>query len=163
MRIDPSAFVHPLAYVYGDVELGARASVWPFAVLRGDSDRIVVGAESNVQDGCVLHADPGVPCIVGARVAIGHRAVVHGATVQDDCLIGIGAVVLNRAVIGTGSIVGAGAVIREGMVVPPNSLVLGVPGRILRATTDDERARIRRTVDAYVGRQGEHLAALGRG
>ena len=163
MRIDPTAFVHPLAYVYGDVELGARASVWPFAVLRGDSDRIVVGAASNVQDGCVLHADPGVPCIVGARVGIGHRAVVHGATVEDDCLIGIGAIVLNRAVIGSGSIVGAGAVVREGMVVPPNSLVLGVPGRVVRETTDDERGRIARTVEGYLGRQDEHRAALGRG
>ena len=163
MSIDPTAFVHPLAYVFGDVVLGARASVWPFAVLRGDSDRISVGAESNVQDGCVLHADPGVPCTVGARVGIGHRAVVHGATVEDECLIGIGAIVLNRAVIGRGSIVGAGAVVREGMVVPPDSLVLGVPGRVVRATTDDERARIRRTVDAYLRHQESQRRATGGG
>jgi carbonic anhydrase/acetyltransferase-like protein (isoleucine patch superfamily) len=158
VRVDPTAFVHPLAYVYGDVALGAAASVWPFAVLRGDSDRITVGPESNVQDGCVLHADPGVPCTIGARVASGHRAVGHGATVEDDCLIGIGAVVLNRAVIGRGSIVGAGAVVREGMVVPAGSLVLGVPGRVVRATTDEERARIRRTVDAYLRHQARHRA-----
>ena len=163
MSVDPTAFVHPLAYVFGDVVLGAHASVWPFAVLRGDSDRITVGAESNVQDGCVLHADPGVPCTVGARTAIGHRAVVHGATVEDDCLIGIGAIVLNRAVIGRGSIVGAGAVVREGMVVPPNSLVLGVPARIARGTTDDERERIRRTVEAYLRHQDRHRLGLGRG
>ena len=154
--IDASAFVHPLAYVHGDVVLGARASVWPFAVLRGDSDRISVGAESNVQDGCVLHADPGVPCTIGARVGIGHRAVVHGATVEDDCLVGMGAIVLNRAVIGTGSIVGAGAVVREGMVVPPNSLVVGIPGRVVRETTADERARIRHTVESYLRLQERH-------
>lgn len=158
MRVDPTAFVHPLAYVYGDVVLGPRASVWPFAVLRGDSDRIAVGADSNVQDGSVLHADPGAPCTIGARVAIGHRAVVHGATVDDDALIGMGAIVLNRAVIGSGSIVGAGAVVREGMVVPPNSLVLGVPARVVRETTDEERARIRRTVEAYLGHQVRHRA-----
>ena len=102
MSIDPTAFIHPLAFVCGDASLGARASVWPFAVIRADGDAIVVGEESNVQDGAILHADPGVPCTVGARVTIGHRAIVHGATVEDDCLIGMGAIVLNGARIGTG-------------------------------------------------------------
>ncbi|HKG92138.1 MAG TPA: gamma carbonic anhydrase family protein, partial [Gemmatimonadaceae bacterium] len=88
MPVHPSAFVHPLAFVCGDVTLGARASVWPHAVLRGDGDRIVVGEECNIQDGCVVHVDPGVPATLGARVAVGHRAIVHGATVGDDCLIG---------------------------------------------------------------------------
>ncbi|MEO6529071.1 MAG: gamma carbonic anhydrase family protein, partial [Gemmatimonadaceae bacterium] len=108
--IHPTAFVHAGAYVIGDVTLGARVSVWPTAVLRGDTAPIVVGSESNVQDGAVVHVDAGVPCTIGARVAIGHRAIVHGATVGDDCLIGMGAILLNRVRVGHGSIIGACAV-----------------------------------------------------
>ena len=157
--VDPDgAFVHPLAFVCGDVSLGAAASVWPFAVVRGDTERIVVGAASNVQDGAVLHADPGVPCVLGARVSVGHRAVVHGATVEDEALVGIGAVVLNGAVIGSGSLVAAGAVVREGMHVAPHTLVAGVPARVVRATTEAERARIRRTAESYVRLQLRHRA-----
>ena len=154
--IDPTAFVHPDAFIFGDVTLGARVSVWPAAVIRGDTGRIVVGAESNVQDGTVIHVDHGVPTTVGRRVAIGHRAIVHGSTVDDDCLIAMGAILLNGVVIGSGSIVGAGAVCREGMEVPPNSLVLGVPGRIVRETTPAERDRIARTVQSYVDLQEAH-------
>lgn len=154
--IDPSAVVHPLAFVCGDVTLGPRASVWPYAVLRGDNERIVVGAESNVQDGAVLHADPGVPCTLGARVSVGHRAVVHGATVEDGALIGIGAVVLNGARVGAGALVAAGAVVREGVVVDPGVLVAGVPARTVRPLTDDERARLARTAAAYVRLQLRH-------
>ena len=154
--IDPSAFIHPLAFVCGDVTLGARVSVWPTAVVRGDTARITIGDESNVQDGTVVHVDHGVPCTIGARVAIGHRAIVHGATVEDDCLIGMGAILLNRVHVGTGSIVGAGAVCREGMEIPPNSLVLGVPARIVRPTTAEERERIRRTVASYLDLQERH-------
>lgn len=150
------AFVHPAAHVIGDVTLGARASVWPTAVLRGDTAPIVVGPESNVQDGAVLHVDHGVPCTLGARVAVGHRAVVHGATVQADCLIGMGAILLNRVVVGSGSIVAAGAVCREGMEIPPDSLVVGVPARVTRETTADERERIARTVASYLVLQREH-------
>ena len=156
MSIDPGAFVHPLAVVLGDVTLGARVSVWPTAVVRADSDAIVVGAGSNVQDGAVLHTDPGLPMRIGARVAIGHRAIVHGATVEDDVLIGMGAILLNGSRIGRGSLVAAGAVVREGMQVPPNSLVVGVPGRIVRETTEAERARIARTVAAYLVLQERH-------
>ena len=151
--LHPTAFVHPLAAVIGDVTLGAAASVWPFAVLRGDSDRIVVGEGSNVQDGAVVHVDHGVPATLGARVAVGHRAIVHGATVEDDCLVGMGAILLNRVVLGRGSIVAAGAVVPEGTVVPPDSLVIGVPGRVKRLTTDAERARVARTVASYVALQ----------
>ncbi len=153
-----SAFVHPLAFVCGDVVLADGASVWPFAVVRGDNERVLVGEGSNVQDGAVLHADPGLPCVLGARVSVGHRAVVHGATVHDDVLVGMGALVLNGAVLGAGSVVGAGAVVREGMVVPPGTLVVGVPARVVRATTDEERARIRRTAEAYVRLQARHRA-----
>jgi carbonic anhydrase/acetyltransferase-like protein (isoleucine patch superfamily) len=158
MTIDPSAFIHPLAVVLGDVTLGARVSVWPTAVVRGDSDVIAIGAESNVQDGAVLHTDPGLPMRIGARVAIGHRAIVHGATVEDDVLIGMGAILLNGCHIGRGSLVAAGAVVREGVHVAPDSLVVGVPGRVVRETTDAERARIARTVAAYVALQERHRA-----
>jgi carbonic anhydrase/acetyltransferase-like protein (isoleucine patch superfamily) len=103
-----------------------------------------------VQDGTIVHVDEGVPTSIGKRVAIGHRAIVHGATIEDDCLIGMGSILLNGVHVGTGSIVGAGAVCTEGMKIPPNSLVLGVPARRIRDTTDDERRRIRRTVEVYV-------------
>lgn len=156
--IHADAYVHPAAHVIGDVTLGPRASVWPTAVLRGDTAAITVGEESNVQDGTVVHVDHGVPCTIGNRVAIGHRAVVHGATVHDDCLIGMGAILLNRVVVGSGSIVAAGAVCAEGMVIPPNSLVMGVPGKVKRETTTEERERIARTVRAYVDLQRAHAA-----
>jgi carbonic anhydrase/acetyltransferase-like protein (isoleucine patch superfamily) len=156
VSIDPTAFIHPLAFVCGDVTLGARVSIWPTAVVRGDTAPITIGDDSNVQDGTVVHVDHGVPCIIGARVAIGHRAIVHGATVEDDCLIGMGATLLNRVHVGRGSIVGAGAVCREGQVIPENSLVLGVPGRVVRETTAEERERIRRTVASYIDLQVRH-------
>ena len=154
--IHPTAYVHPTAHVIGDVTLGAHVSVWPTAVLRGDTAPITVGADSNVQDGTIIHVDYGVPCTIGARVAIGHRAIVHGATIEDDVLIGMGAILLNRVVVGSGSIIGAGAVCREGLIVPPNSLVLGVPGRIVRETTDSERERIAKTVRSYLELQVAH-------
>ena len=158
MPIHPTAFVHPAAFVCGDVTLGAHASVWPTAVLRGDTAAIVVGADSNVQDGTVIHVDAGVPATVGARVGIGHRAIVHGATVEDDCLIGMVAILLHHVVVGRGSIIGAGALCPEGMRVPPNSLVLGVPGRLVRQTTDAERERIARTIASYLALQERHRA-----
>lgn len=148
--IHTTAFIHPHAHVFGDVTLGARVSVWPTAVIRGDTDTITIGDDSNVQDGTVIHADHGVPTTIGKRVAIGHRAIVHGSTIDDDCLIGMGAILLNGVHVGTGSLVGAGAVCREHMNIPPNSLVLGVPARVLRPTTDAERERIKQTVLAYV-------------
>jgi carbonic anhydrase/acetyltransferase-like protein (isoleucine patch superfamily) len=155
-RIDATAFVHPRAFVCGDVTIGPRVSVWPFAVIRGDTAAVRIGADSNVQDGAVIHVDHGVPCVVGARVGIGHRAIVHGADIAADCLIGMGAVLLNGVHVETGSIIGAGAVCPEGMDVPPNSLVLGVPGRVVRGTTAAERGRIRGTVESYLALQEEH-------
>jgi carbonic anhydrase/acetyltransferase-like protein (isoleucine patch superfamily) len=154
--IAPSAFIHPAAIIIGDVTLGARVSVWPTAVLRGDSAAIMVGEDSNIQDGTIVHVDVGVQCTIGARVAIGHRAIVHGATVSDDCLIGMGAILLNRVQVGSGSIVGAGAVCRERMIIPPNSLVVGVPAKVIRETTPEERARIAHTVNAYLELQVVH-------
>jgi len=156
MSIHPEAFIHPDAFVCGDVTLGAGASVWPKAVIRADSAPIIIGESSNVQDGVVIHVDPGLPCTIGARVAIGHRAIVHGATVEDDCLIAMGAIVLNHVVVGRGSLIGAGAVCREGMVIPPNSLVLGVPGRVVRATDETLRARTAQAVAAYLDLAARH-------
>ena len=153
-----SPFIHPLAFVCGDVTLGARASVWPTAVVRGDTAAIVIGDDSNVQDGTIVHVDRGVPCTIGARVAIGHRAIVHGATVEDGCLIGMGAILLNGVRVGTGSIIGAGTLCREGMQIPPNSLVVGVPGHVVRATTPEDRERIARTVASYLELQRRHRA-----
>ena len=149
-------YIHPAAVVCGDVTLGARVSVWPTAVIRGDSAPIVIGADTNVQDGAVLHVDAGLPCTIGARVAIGHRAIVHGATVEDDCLIAMGAILLNRVHVGSGSIIGAGALCPEGMVVPANSLVIGLPGRVVRQTTAAKRERIARTVESYLAMQERH-------
>lgn len=154
--VDPTAWVAPGAVVVGDVRLGPAASIWYGAVLRGDGDRIEVGGRSNVQDGCVLHADPGVPVVVGADVSVGHRAVLHGCRVGDACLIGMGATVLNGADIGRGSLLAAGAVVLEGTVVPPGSLVAGVPGKVRRDLTDDEAAMIRANADHYVGLMAEH-------
>jgi carbonic anhydrase/acetyltransferase-like protein (isoleucine patch superfamily) len=154
--VHPTAFVHEHAIVIGNVSLGARVSVWPTAVIRGDSDSITIGDDSNVQDGTVIHADAGLPTTIGKRVAIGHRAIVHGSTVEDDCLIAMGAILLNGVHVGTGSIVGAGAMCPEGMKIPPNSLALGIPARVLREVTSGERVRIRETVETYVELQAEH-------
>jgi carbonic anhydrase/acetyltransferase-like protein (isoleucine patch superfamily) len=138
-QVDPEAFVAPTASVIGDVTLHAGASVWYGAVIRGDVEKITVGAQANVQDNVTLHADPGFPVKVGERVSIGHNAVVHGATVEDDCLVGMGATVLNGAVIGAGSLVAAQALVPQGMVVPPGSLVAGVPAKVRRELTEEER------------------------
>jgi carbonic anhydrase/acetyltransferase-like protein (isoleucine patch superfamily) len=156
VSIDPTAFIHSRAFVCGDVTLAARASVWPGAVIRADSAPVVIGESSNVQDGVVIHVDPGLPCTIGARVTIGHRAVVHGATVEDDCLIGIGAIVLNHVVVGRGSLVGAGALCSEGMVIPPNSLVVGIPARVVRSVDEALRNRIAAGAAAYVALSERH-------
>ena len=155
-KIDPTAFVHEKAIVLGDVTLGARVSVWPTAVIRGDSDAITIGDDSNVQDGTIIHVDHGVPTKIGKRVAIGHRAIVHGSTVEDDCLIAMGAILLNGVHVGTGSIVGAGAMCPEGMQIPPNSLAIGIPARVVRETTDAERERIKHTVESYLQLQKKY-------
>ncbi|MFF7471951.1 DapH/DapD/GlmU-related protein [Streptomyces sp. NPDC008092] len=138
-KIEDGVFVAPTASVIGDVTLQAGASVWYGAVVRGDVEKITVGARANVQDNVTLHADPGFPVTVGERVSIGHNAVVHGATVEDDCLIGMGATVLNGAVIGAGSLVAAQALVPQGMVVPPGSLVAGVPAKVRRELSREER------------------------
>ena len=142
----------------GDVTLGPRASVWYGTVVRGDMDRIVIGEATNLQDGTIVHVDAGRPALIGARVGVGHRAILHGCTVEDECLIGMGSVLLNGVHIGTGSVVAAGAVLREGMVVPPGSVVMGVPGRVVRPVDEALRARIRETWEHYVVEAERHRA-----
>jgi carbonic anhydrase/acetyltransferase-like protein (isoleucine patch superfamily) len=152
-----SAFVHPRASVSGRVTLGDLVSVWAGAVLRGDADQITIGDGSNIQDLVMVHADLGVPTHVGARVTVGHRAILHGCRIDDDVLIGMGAILLNRCLIGSGSIIGAGALIPEGTVVPANSLMIGVPAKAVRATTDAERAALALSAERY-----QQLAAAHR-
>ncbi len=157
-QLGPDVFIHETAVVIGRVALGARASVWPTAVIRGDTEAISVGDDTNVQDGAVVHADPGMPCSIGARVTVGHRATVHGCTVEDECLIGIGATVLNGAVIGVGSIVGAHALVPEGMQVPPGVLVMGVPAKVRRDLTAEERAGLSAQAARYVASAARHAS-----
>ena len=149
-QIDPTAFLAAGALVMGDVTLGPESSVWYGAVLRGDTESIRVGPQSNIQDQCLLHADPGTPCVVGARVTVGHRVILHGCTVEDDCLIGMGAILLNGCHIGRGSVIGAGTLIGEGKQIPPGSLVMGVPGRILRPVDEALAARIAHAWPHYI-------------
>lgn len=157
LAIDPSVYIAAQAYVGGTVRIGADSSVWPMVVIRGDKGTIRIGARCNIQDGCILHADPHAPLTIGDEVSLGHGAIVHGCTIESTVLIGIGAVVLNGAVIGSGSIVGARALVPEGMIVPPNSLVLGVPGTV-RPIRPDQQARIAPTAQRYVELKALYLA-----
>lgn len=156
--ISDSAWVAPNATIVGGVTLGARASVFYGAVLRADVDTITIGEATNLQDNVTMHCDAGVPATLGARISVGHGAILHGCTVEDDCLIGMGATVLNGAVIGAGSLVAAGTVVLEGTVVPPGSLVAGVPGKVRRDLTLDEQAGIRRNADHYLDIAALHAA-----
>ena len=155
-RIHPTAFIAPTASVMGDVTVGPDSSVWYGAVLRGDMAPIVIGAETNLQDGTIVHVDTGVACTVGRRVGVGHRVILHGCTVGDDCLIAMGSVLLNGVAIGAGSVVAAGAVLPEGMQVPPGSLVMGVPGRIVRRVDATLSARAAATWRHYVKEARAH-------
>src|SRR6266542_6527940 len=130
--IHPTAFIAPSASIMGDVTVESDASIWYQAVLRADLAPITVGAQSNIQDGAIVHVDEGLPCTIGRRVGVGHRVILHGCVVEDECLIGMGSVLLNGVRVGTGSVVGAGAGVPEGLQVPPRSVVMGVPGRIVR-------------------------------
>lgn len=150
--VDPTAFLADNATLVGRVTVKAGASIWFGAVMRGDTDDLVLGERSNLQDNVVVHADPGSPAIIGDGVSVGHGAVVHGCRIDDDCLIGMNATVLNGAVIGAESLVAAGAVVLEGTVIPPRSLVAGVPAKVRRELTEDEIAAIRRNADGYAER-----------
>jgi carbonic anhydrase/acetyltransferase-like protein (isoleucine patch superfamily) len=150
-RIAASAYIDPSAQVIGDVVVGERSSVWPNVSIRGDVNFIRIGDETSIQDNSVLHVDHDLyPCIVGTRVTVGHRVVLHGCEVGDGALIGIGAVVLNGAKIGTGAIVAAGALVPEGMEVPPNTVVMGTPAKVRRQVTREERERFEKNCANYV-------------
>src|SRR5918994_7275184 len=136
--IPPTAWVAPSADLIGDVRLAARASVWFGAVIRADNTPIILGEESNFQDGAVGHSDPGAPLTIGARVTVGHQAILHGCTVEDEALIGMGARILNGAVIGAQCIVGAGALVTEDKIFEPRSLIVGSPARAVRSLTDEQ-------------------------
>lgn len=157
--VDPSVFLAPTASLIGDVHMGPGSSAFYGVCVRGDSNSIRVGAGTNLQDNVVLHADPGFPTTVGERVSVGHNAVVHGCTVEDDCLIGMSATVMNGAVIGAGSLVAAGALVLEGTQVPPRSLVAGVPAKVRRELTEEEFANVRRNAEHYLETAAEHRAA----
>jgi carbonic anhydrase/acetyltransferase-like protein (isoleucine patch superfamily) len=154
--IHPTAFVAPTAVIMGDVTLGEESSVWYTAVLRGDMAPIRIGARTNIQDATIVHVDEGVPCTIGDRVGVGHRVILHGCTVADECLIGMGSILLNGCVIGTGSVIAAGAVVPEGMEVPPGSLVMGVPGRVVRPVDAELARRIAGTWAHYVEQAKAH-------
>jgi len=151
-EIDPSAFVADTATVLGKVTLAANASVWFGATLRGDNERITIGEGSNVQEGTVMHTDPGYPLDLGKNVTVGHQAMLHGCTVGDGSLIGIQAVVLNGARIGKGCLVGAGALVTEGKQFPDHSLILGSPAKVVRTLTQEDLLRLEATAAGYVAR-----------
>ncbi len=162
-RIDPAAWVAPNATVIGDVHLEAGASIWWNAVLRGDNDPIRIGANSNIQDGSIVHTDEGVPLTIGRNVTVGHMVMVHGCTVGDGSLIGIGSVILNRAVIGRSCIVGANTLIPEGKSFPDRVLIVGSPGKVIRELTDEEVLRLEHSAAHYVAnaaRYRDRLQAL---
>lgn len=155
-EIDPSAFVADTATVLGKVTLGANATVWFGATLRGDNERITIGANSNIQEGTVMHTDMGYPLDIGENVSIGHQAMLHGCTVGDGSLIGIQAVVLNGARIGKGCLVGAGALVLEGKEFPDHSLILGSPAKAVRTLTEEDLLRLQGNAAGYVAR-GQHF------
>lgn len=157
-RIHPTAFVDASAQVIGDVEIGEESSVWMCAVIRGDVHWIRVGKRTSIQDGTVVHAMTGThPTSIGDHVTVGHAAVIHGCTIEDQCLIGMGAILLNGSHVGTGSIVAAGTLLVEGQNIPPRSLVMGSPGKVKRLLTQAEAADIQLSADRYVGYRLDYL------
>ncbi|MBX5496024.1 MAG: gamma carbonic anhydrase family protein [Bryobacteraceae bacterium] len=150
-RVAASAYIDRSAQVIGDVIIGERSSVWCNTTLRGDVNTITIGDDSNVQDNAVMHGELDLwPVVVGDRVTIGHSAVIHGCVIEDDCLIGIGAIILNGARIGRGSVIAAGALVPEGMEIPPNSMVMGVPAKVRREVSPEERERFQKNAQNYI-------------
>ena len=159
-QIDPSAWVAESANLIGKVTIGANATVWYGVTIRGDNERITIGADSNVQEGTVMHTDMGYPLTIGSGVSIGHQAMLHGCTIGDGALIGIQAVVMNGAVIGRGCLVGAGALVTEGKHFPDNSLIIGSPAKAVRTLAEPDLAKLRENVDGYVQRGRRYRAEL---
>jgi carbonic anhydrase/acetyltransferase-like protein (isoleucine patch superfamily) len=158
MKIGKQVFIAPNATVIGQVELADEASVWFGAVMRGDSDKITIGNRTNIQDGAIIHVDPGVPATLGNNVVIGHAAIVHGAEVKDGSLIGMRATLLNRVVVGKGCIVGANALVTEGTVIPDGSLVLGSPAKVVRQLKPEEQEKIIKNAAHYAELGKKYLA-----
>jgi carbonic anhydrase/acetyltransferase-like protein (isoleucine patch superfamily) len=158
----PGAWAAPSADLIGDVRLATRASIWFGAVVRADNTPILIGEETNLQDGAVGHSDPGAPLTIGARVTIGHQAIVHGCTIADDCLIGMGARILNGATLGPECLVGAGALITEGKRFERGSLIVGSPARVVRMLTDQEKAAIRVSAAHYAEKAARYALTLQR-
>lgn len=156
------AWVAPSADLIGDVRLAALASVWFGAVIRADNTPILVGARTNIQDGAMLHSDPGAPCTLGDDVTVGHHAILHGCTIGNRTLIGMGATVLNRAVIGEDCLVGAGALVTEGKVFPPGHLIVGAPAKAVRPLDDTQKAMLKASAALYAAKQREYAAGLTR-
>ncbi|WP_405689543.1 gamma carbonic anhydrase family protein [Streptomyces sp. NBC_00057] len=157
--IDAEAFTAPTSVVIGEIAMAAGSSVWYHAVLRADCGPIVIGADSNIQDNCSVHVDPGFPVTVGERVSVGHNAVLHGCTIEDDVLVGMGSTVLNGARIGAGSLIAAQALVPQGMQVPPGSLVAGVPAKVKRQLTEEELDGIKFNAVGYVELAKAHRQA----
>ena len=157
-----TVWVAPSADVIGDAQLGDDVSVWFGAVIRADNTPIVVGARTNIQEGAMLHSDPGAPLTIGAGVTVGHHAILHGCTVGDNVLIGMGATVLNGAVIGENCLVGAGALVTEGKSFPPGSLIVGSPARVARALSPEQSARLRLSANGYAARARVYAGGLTR-
>lgn len=158
--IDATAWVAPSADLVGDVRLGARASVWFGAIIRADNTPIILGDESNFQDGAVGHSDPGAPLTIGARVTVGHQAILHGCTVEDEALVGMGARILNGAIIGAQCIVGAGALVTEGKTFEPRSLIVGSPARAIRQLGEEHLAILRLSAARYAEKAARYAAGL---
>jgi carbonic anhydrase/acetyltransferase-like protein (isoleucine patch superfamily) len=159
-QIAPDAWIAPNAIVIGDVHIGAEASIWFGTVLRGDIERLTIGAGTNIQDNSVLHSDPGAPLVIGAGVTVGHMVMLHGCHIGDGALIGIGAIVMNHAHIGARSIVAAGALVTEGKHFPEGSLILGSPARLTRPLTSEELARLPINAQRYIDRARLYRRAL---
>lgn len=160
-KIDPDSWIAPNATVIGEVEIAKGASIWWNCTLRGDTDLLSVGENSNIQDNSVLHTDPGIPLVVGKNVTVGHRVILHGCTVGDNSLIGMGSTLLNGSVIGKNCLIGANTLIPEGKVIPDRSLVVGLPGRIVRELTDEEVAGLQTSADRYVAQWRRYVRELG--
>ncbi|WP_343525137.1 gamma carbonic anhydrase family protein [Sphingomonas sp.] len=158
--LHPTAWVAPSADIIGEAVVAAGASIWFGAVLRADNTPIRIGRNSNIQDGAVLHSDPGSPLTIGDDCTIGHRAILHGCSIGDGCLIGMGATILNDAMIGEGSLVGAGALVTEGKIFPPHSLIVGAPARVVRTLAPEDAARLRRSATGYAERAQQYTACL---
>ena len=158
--LGPGAWAAPSADLIGDVRLGPRASIWFGAVVRADNTPILIGEDSNIQDGAVGHSDPGAPLKIGARVTVGHQAILHGCTISDDCLIGMGARILNHAFLGPYSLVGAGALITEGKRFGEGGLIVGAPARLVRPLTDAEKAGLRLSAAHYSEKAARYAATL---